>query len=66
MSEKLTIAKIAKQFKRDRTTVLRWIEHDYFPNAKLVESPAGNYWEIPYGDLKDFVTPVRGPKKPKI
>lgn len=63
MEETLTIAELAKQFKRDRSTVLRWVERNLFPNARLEESPVGNYWLIPASDVKNFKEPKRGPKK---
>jgi hypothetical protein len=65
MQETLTIAKIAKKFKRDRTTVLRWIEKNKFPNAKLEQTPAGTYWTVPEQDINDFKLPKPGPKKHK-
>ena len=63
MGKTLTIAEIAEHYKRDRSTVLRWIEQNHFPNARLVESPVGNYWEIPASDTKNFNPPARGRKK---
>jgi hypothetical protein len=64
MEDLLTISEIAKEFKRDRTTVLRWIERGLFPNARLEESPLGHYWTVPASDLRNFDKPKAGrPKK---
>lgn len=63
MEQALKISEIAKKFKKDRTTVLRWIERGLFPNAEILENPLGNYWVIPESDLKNFVIPKRGGKK---
>lgn len=64
MKSALTIAELAKHYNRDRSTILRWIERELFPNALLVESPLGNYWVVPSGDLKNFDEPKAGrPRK---
>lgn len=65
MREIMTIAQIARQYNRDRSTVLRWVEGNRFPNAVKRETPAGEFWEIPSRDLKGFEMPKRGPKKKK-
>lgn len=63
MKKNLTIVEIAELYERDRSTVLRWIEQNHFPNARLIGSPVGNYWEIPASDTKNFTPPTRGRKK---
>ena len=63
MEESLLVSQIAEKFDRDHSTVLRWIEKNHFPNARLVETPTINYWEVPASDLKGFEPPSRGPKK---
>ncbi len=62
--KKLTIVELAKYYNRDRSTILRWIERELFPNAERIESPLGNYWLVPESDLKEFIEPKAGrPKK---
>jgi len=63
MVKNRTIVELAKYFNRDRSTVLRWIEQNRFPNAELVESPLGSYWVIPESDVENFKTPERGRKR---
>jgi len=63
MEESLTVAQIAKKYNRDHSTVLRWIDHEYFPNAQLIETPAINFWMVPGSDLQGFSPPSPGPKK---
>lgn len=65
MEQVLKIADLASKFKKDRTTILRWIERGAFPNADLKETPLGSYWEIPASDLVDFKTPERISRKKK-
>lgn len=65
MEETLTVTQLAKKFGRDRSSVLRWIEKNYFPNAELKETFPSNYWVVPVSDLKDFQIPKPGPKKTK-
>ena len=59
----MTVAQIAKKYKRDRSTVLRWIERGLFPNAEMKTSAPISYWVVPASDLKDFREPKPGPKK---
>lgn len=61
-----TISETAERFKRDRSSVLRWIQSNKFPNARLVTSPLGDYWMIPESDLDNFEIPRRGPNRAKI
>ena len=65
MAETFTIQQVAKKFKKDRSTIQRWIERKLFPNAELKKSPVGNYWVIPVADTENFKIPQRGPKKQK-
>jgi Helix-turn-helix domain len=62
MVKELTIAEVARIKNRDRSTVLRWVQRNFFPNAKLMESPLGDYWLIPETDLDGFQPPKPGPK----
>ncbi|MGI8545362.1 MAG: helix-turn-helix domain-containing protein [Aridibacter sp.] len=60
----LTIPQIAEKKQTDRSTVLRWVKRNLFPNAELKESPIGSYWIIPETDLSNFILPRRGrPRK---
>jgi hypothetical protein len=65
MENTITIAELAKKYKKDRSTVLRWVERSLFPNARLEESPAGSYWLIPVSDTEGFDPPKPGRKKQK-
>lgn len=65
MVKELTIAEVAEKFDKDRSSVLRWVHRQFFPNAKLVESPLGDYWLIPETDLEGFEPPKPGPKTNK-
>ena len=58
-----TIKEIATKTKKDRSTVLRWIGKNLFPNAKLRQAPSGEYWEIPVSDFERFEMPKRGGKR---
>ena len=62
----LTIPQIAEKQNIDRSTVLRWVKKNLFPNAQLEESPIGSYWLIPENDLTNLTLPQRGrPRKEK-
>jgi hypothetical protein len=65
MKNTLTIAEIAKKYQKDHSTVLRWVERNLFPNARLEASPAGSYWLIPVSDTDGFDPPKPGRKKTK-
>lgn len=57
----LTIPEVQKKYKKkDRTTVLKWIHAQFFPNAEKKISPLGSYWLIPESDLVGFTPPKRG------
>lgn len=60
--KELTIVEVAEKTNRNRSTVLRWVKRNLFPNATLKNSPLGEYWVIPEGDLKNFKSPKPGPK----
>lgn len=61
-----TIPQIQKKYKKqNRTTILKWIHAELFPNAMLEESPIGTYWLIPESDLIGFTPPRRGQPKKK-
>ena len=63
MEKTLTVAEIAKQLDRDRSTVLRWIQSGKFPNARLEKSRTLSYWVVPASDIAGFIKPIPGPKK---
>lgn len=51
MVNELTIAEIAEKENIDRSTVLKRIQRNLYPNARRVKSPVGEYWVIPDSDL---------------
>ena len=53
MSKELTILEAAMRKGKDRSTVLRWIKKNLLPNARLIDSPNGDYWMIPETDLEN-------------
>ena len=63
MEKAMTIQEVARQFNRDRSTVLKWITRGLFPNAEFIESPVINYWVIPAADVESFKEPR--PRKEK-
>ncbi len=63
--KELTIVEVAEKTNRNRSTVLRWVKQNLFPNATLKNSPLGDYWIIPEDDLKNFKAPKPGPKTDK-
>jgi hypothetical protein len=66
MKGELTAAQVAERLDVGRSTVNLWCRQGRFPGAHVEDSPVGQYWLIPEGNLKNFVKPRRGPvPKPK-
>jgi hypothetical protein len=61
MSDELTTAEVAERLGASDRVVRLWCQAGRFPNARRVETPRGDYWTIPAGDLKNFVKPKPGP-----
>ena len=60
----LTARQFADVKQRPYQTVMGWLQSGLVPGAKLVESPIGNYYEIPADVAESFEPPKRGrPKK---
>lgn len=60
----LTTKDLAKKFNIAERVARRWCERGYFKNAEKVQTPRGDYWEVPEMDLKDFTPPKAG--RPRI
>ena len=58
-----TKQEIAEKFRRDASTVQRWIDAGKFPGARHVEAPGNGYWLVPDSAVKSFKPARRGPKK---
>lgn len=50
----LTIREIHENTGIAISTLSKWCRLGKFPNAKKINSPAGEYWEIPEDDWKIF------------
>lgn len=56
----LTAKQFAQAIERPYSTVMSWLQGSLIPGAQLVESPIGNYYEIPADILSTFEPPKRG------
>lgn len=56
----LTAKQFAEAIQRPYTTVMGWLQAEIVPGAQLVESPIGNYYEIPADIVGTFEPPKRG------
>lgn len=63
--ETQTVAQIAREFQVDHSTVLYWIGRNFFPNAKKINAPFGDYWVVHTSYTKGFEKPQRDQKKQK-
>lgn len=61
--KKYTAKQVAELLGANRATISAWCRDGKFKNAKKVESPTGDYWLIPEGDLKDVEIKMGRPKK---
>ena len=60
----MTAGQFAKAMQVDASTVFRWLRLGLVPGAELIESPGGNYWQIPQSALK-MERPLPGRKRQK-
>lgn len=61
MASELTPAQAAKRLGVGKSTVQLWCKRgDVFPNARLVETPLGEVYQIPEKDLVNFTPPKMG------
>jgi len=56
----LTAKQFAEAIQRPYTTVMGWLQSEIVPGARLVESPIGDYYEIPADIIETFEPPKRG------
>jgi hypothetical protein len=61
--KKLTVIQVAERLEASRGTISRMCRQGKFPNAKKIESPIGDYWEIPENDLSGVEIKMGRPKK---
>lgn len=61
--KKLTVIQVAEKLEASRATISRMCRQGKFPNAKKIESPIGDYWEIPESDLEGVEIKMGRPKK---
>jgi predicted site-specific integrase-resolvase len=47
-----TAVKFAEQMRISYPTVVRWLKRGLVPGARLEETPAGSYWQIPESAMK--------------
>jgi hypothetical protein len=62
-AKELTTSELAERYKVSHSTARGWCTSGkFFPNARLDQTPRGDFWVVPESDLEGFVPPRRGPK----
>jgi hypothetical protein len=62
MPEMLTAKEFAERAKVSYPTVIKWLRDKVIPDAKKIDTPRGEYWEIPATALAVVFKRKPGPK----
>jgi hypothetical protein len=62
LPEMLTAKEFAERAKVSYPTVIKWLRDKVIPEARKIETPRGEYWEIPVSALALVFKRKPGPK----
>jgi hypothetical protein len=62
LPEMLTAKQFARRAKVSYPTVIKWLRDKLIPEARKIETPIGEYWEIPASALSVVYKRKPGPK----